>query len=155
MKDNIIIIDDSLPIVIDCSKQIKEIKPFNPDYVHIYDPEGDKPLESTKSIFQLLKEESEEKKDLSPERIEYNSQKELLTQIKCLTCHKMNKHPLTPYYNLSTKEQILYKDLVRERFEASQKSIEEKSLVKEDFNKLVVDKILSDEVDISTYPIYN
>ena len=146
------------PQVIDMTNYNPEIKPFNPDYVHIYDPEGDKPDPSTKSVETLLKEEQEYKEqinNLTEEEKEVQFKKDLVKRIRCIVCHKMGKHPLINICDLNPIERKKYIQEVTETFN---KAINDKELQEEitkEFNVLVVEVILANDADISRYLVYS
>ncbi len=150
-------------IVIDMSKVKQENKPFNPDYVHTYDPEGDKPDSSSKSVKQLLDEETSEDLIKSSEakatekiiKSDFEAERALLDKLKCVFLHRMNKHPLTHFIDLQPFEKKIFKSNIEKDFYKILNSEELQNDITTEFNDIVQNIILSEKSDVSKYPVYD
>lgn len=159
-KQKVIIVDDepkptSQHTVIEGVQLNKEIKPFDSDYVHIYDPNGDQYDPSTKTPSQILKEEQEENKiNLSSEQSEIQMKRDLVHMIRCSVLHRLNKHPLINFMDLTQYEKKKITKEIKEIFEDIISSTEKQKKIKDEFGEIVQDVILSDKADISKYLVY-
>ena len=147
------------PILVDNSNWKPEIKPFDPNYEHKYDPEGDKPDPSTKSVSKLIEEEEEEKykekKQLTSEEWEIQFKKDLVKKIRTIEAHKMGKHPLIGFCDLSQLERKKFVKNITEIFNKALIDEYLQNSISEEFNEIVRDIILAEGKDYSNYVVYN
>lgn len=146
-------------VVVDMTKHNIEIKPFNPDYVHKYDPEGDKPSPSSKSVEQILLEEQEEAKKaqivLTEEEIKIKYMKELVKKLRCIESFKMFKNPLINFIDIQPYERKKIIEIISKRFTTTLESETEQLSVNEEFNDIVQNVILASGKDFSNYIVYD
>lgn len=146
------------PILVDNSNWKPEIKPFDPNYEHKYDPEGDKSDPSTKSVSKLLEEEQSEvkkEKELTSEEWEISMKKELVKKIRTIEAHKMGKNPLIGFCDLSQYERKQFVKNITTKFNEALISEDLQKSIHEEFGEIVREIILAQGADYSKYVVYD
>jgi hypothetical protein len=112
-----------------------------------------KMLDGTITPAELLKkEQSESVIELTPEQKRMNN----ITIVKVVALNRIGLHHfIFSPYNLSNNQKKKYKDSMSKVLDEFNESSESRTIVINEFNEVVCDKILHSTADVSSYPIYS